>query len=241
MKKILLSGMLSVLFFTGCSSTHKPHWEYSGEYGPCKWGQLYPVCKTGKAQSPINIVTKDIEPLKESHNIIFHEENKAVLSHEVDNGHAIKIIPQNDHGIELEGVNYKLIQYHFHGRSEHTIDGRSFDMVMHMVHQNKKGELAVVGVFMQEGEHNTALESLISHLDGGDVQVAPASLLPKDTKHFYHYTGSLTTPPCTEQVKWYLLKEPISLDRTQLIKFRKHYSTNYRPVQPLNGRKIEIQ
>ena len=239
MKKVLL--MIAMMFVTSSIASDKSQWAYKpGKQGPCHWGTVYPTCKKGKAQSPINIITKKTQKMSKRHDIVIHEETHAVLSHEVDNGHAIKIIPAGDSGIELHGVHYKLMQYHFHGRSEHTVDGEPFDMVMHMVHQNKKGELAVLGVFMERGKHNKDLESLIDHLDGGDIKVAPASLLPKDLTHYYHYMGSLTTPPCSENVKWYILKDPINLDGIQLAKFRKHYTTNFRPIQRTNGRIVEV-
>jgi carbonic anhydrase len=207
--------------------------------GPYHWGKVSKICAEGKQQSPINIITKDSIALDSKSALEFHESTQAVLSHEVDNGHAVKITPEDDHGISINGEHYKLLQFHFHGRSENYINGRQYDMEMHLVHQNSKGELAVVGVMIEKGAHNRALEDVVSHINGGDLEVATAALLPKDTTHYYHFMGSLTTPPCSENVKWYVMKDTISIDEDQLLAFRKHHYYNFRPLQKLHGRKIQ--
>ncbi len=241
MKKIVLASSLAALFFSACTAHHPIHWGYTGEHDPAHWGSVSEVCAKGQSQSPVNIISADATALSNAHKLSFHEDKAPELSHEVDNGHAIKITPEGNGGITVNGVDYKLVQYHFHGKSEHTIDGKRYDMVMHMVHQNQEGKLAVVAVMMKEGEHNKALEKVINHLDGSDILETPSDLLPKDPTHFYFYVGSLTTPPCSEGVYWYILKEPITLDADQLKRFRAKYSTNYRPLQPMNGRYVEAQ
>jgi len=246
MKKYIFTIVLALIAMSGCSdcqkcekTQEKPLWVYEGDRGPYNWGEVSPICAEGKSQSPINIITKNTISLASKNVLEFHESTNAVLSHEIDNGHAVKITPEDDHGISINGDHYKLLQYHFHGRSENYIDGKQYDMEMHLVHQNSKGELAVVGIMIEEGKHNPVFESVVGHINGGDLNVATADLLPKDLTKYYHFMGSLTTPPCSENVKWYVLKDTITLDEKQLIAFRKHHYYNFRPLQKLNGRKIQ--
>jgi carbonic anhydrase len=237
---LLISGCAGQAISGEKSAEHKKaHWVYDGEMGPYNWGKINKTCAEGKSQSPINIITKDTVAFNTSNALEFHESTQAVLSHEVDNGHAIKITPDDDHGITIKGEHYKLLQFHFHGRSENLINGRQYDMEMHLVHQNAKGELAVVAVMIEEGKHNTVFNNVVDHINGGDLNVVTASLLPNDTEHYYHFMGSLTTPPCSENVKWYVMKEAIQLDKKQIISFRVHHNYNYRPIQDLNGRQIQ--
>lgn len=245
-KRDLLTLLLTFVAFAGCTDPqairdkHKrAHWVYDGDMGPYHWGRISATCANGKNQSPINIITKDTIELDIENVLEFHESCKAVLSHEVDNGHAIKITPEDNHGISINGIHYKLLQFHFHGRSENQIDGKQYDMEMHLVHQNSKGELAVVAVMIEEGKHNPVFDNVIEHINGGDLNVATAKLLPEDTAHYYHFIGSLTTPPCSENVKWYVLKDTLELDKKQIIAFRVHHNYNYRPLQDLNGRQIQ--
>lgn len=234
-----LAAVAAGVLLTGCSSDVDFSYDDKGEFGPKNWGKVSKICAEGQSQSPINIITKNATMVADANALEFHESTEAVLSHEVDNGHAIKITPEDDHGISVNGEHYKLLQYHFHGKSENLIDGKQFDLEMHLVHQNAKGELAVVSVMVEEGEHNKALEGIVAHLDGGDLKVATVDLLPKDTQHYYHFMGSLTTPPCSEYVRWYVMKDTISADAKQIAAFRTHHKDNFRPVQPLNGRYIE--
>lgn len=244
MKKMITIALgVAAVLFAGCASKdgHASHWVYDGDMGPYRWGQVSAVCAEGKSQSPINIITKDAIALAPKSALEFHESTNAVLSHEIDNGHAIKITPEDDHGISIDGDHYKLLQYHFHGRSENYIDGKQYDMEMHLVHQNNKGQLAVVAVMLEEGAHSVPFEKVVTHINGGDLKVATASLLPKDTSHYYHFIGSLTTPPCSENVKWYVLKDTVTLDEKQLTAFRMHHYYNFRPLQKLHGRKVQAQ
>mgnify|MGYP003958841781 FL=1 len=219
--------------------THTAHWEYNGELGPESWGKASAICTQGQEQSPVNIISDSASALKASNTLDFHEATKATIAHEVDNGHAIKITPEGDHGVSVRGVHYKLLQFHFHGKSENRIDGKQFDMEMHLVHQNAEGQLLVVAVMIEEGVHNSALEGVLSHLDGGDIEETMTDILPKDTSHYYHFKGSLTTPPCSENVLWYVLKNTITIDNQQLASFRSHHKENFRPIQALNARHVE--
>lgn len=243
MKRSILNMVLLALTVSGCTTqntnTVHPSWDYKGDFNPVHWGSINAICEAGRAQSPIDIITSKAVPISDNNVLEFHESTHAELSHEVDNGHAIKITPSDDHGISIEGRHYKLVQFHFHGRSEHFIDGNQFDMELHMVHQDPEGNLAVVGILIEEGAHNVHLEEILNHLDGGDLEVVTANLFPKDNEHYYHYVGSLTTPPCSENVHWYILKEPITADKEQIKLFRSHHDDNFRPLQSIHGRYLE--
>ena len=239
--KTLIAAAAATALFSGCMADKHPHWVYQGEMGPENWGKVSATCAEGTQQSPINIVSKSATAIADANILEFHESTTATISHEVDNGHAIKITPEDDHGISINGDHYKLLQFHFHGKSENTIDGKQFAMEAHLVHQNSKGSLAVVAIMIEEGAHNKALEAVIGHINGGDLNIATADILPEDTEHYYHFMGSLTTPPCSESVAWYVLKAPISIDTAQLAAFRSHHADNFRPVQPLNGRYLEAK
>ena len=157
----------------------------------------------------------------------------------IDNGHSIKVTPKEGGTIELHGEKFQLLQFHFHGKSEHTVDGKRYDMVAHLVHQNPKTkQLAVVAVFFEEGKNNPMLDNIIGGV-GKNIRIDPQDILPADTAHYYHYVGSLTTPPCSENVQWYLLKTPSTASRDQINEFRKYYVDNERPIQELHDRQIE--
>ena len=147
--------------------------------------------------------------------------------------------------MKLDGVPYKLVQFHFHTPSEEHINGKAYPMVMHLVHKNDKGELAVVGVMLKQGKANAALKPFFDNLPQaeGEKKVLDASfnianLLPAK-RDYFKYMGSLTTPPCSEGVRWQVLKQPIDVSNNQIHAFQKLYKHNARPVQPLNGREVE--
>ncbi len=235
MRSIAIGLMaLSTLSFAGIDA----HWDYE-KHGPEHWGEFSKLCKEGKEQSPINIETENTVQLDESYTIEIHDDHDSV-SNIVDNGHAIKVTPVDGGYIRLHGKEYKLNQFHFHGMSEHTIDGRRYNAVAHFVHLAKDGMVAVVAVMFEVGEKNKALEYILENT-GKSMHVNPKDLMPADVKHYYHYKGSFTTPPCTEQVQWYVIKDTASISKEQLQKLRKYYKDNERPIQPINSRKVEAK
>lgn len=229
-----------------------PHWDYGAEHGPTAWGGLSPdfaTCGTGRGQSPIDIsgtTPSALPELKAAYQPatlrIVHHEHKADV---VNTGHSIQVNYPGADGLTVGGETFELVQYHFHGPSEHTVGGRHFPMEMHMVHKSAAGKLAVIGVLIEEGATNTAFEpvwanlpmekGIEKHLE--DVRVDVDALLPK-ARTTYRYDGSLTTPPCSEGVKWFVMTTPVQLSAEQLGKFRAAIQGNNRPVQPLNGRTI---
>jgi carbonic anhydrase len=217
------------------------------------WGTLdgkYSLCSTGRAQSPIDLAgatratggpitasTYRPTPLR-----IVHHEAKADL---VNTGHSIQVSAGGNDTVIVGSDRYSLVQFHFHSPSEHTIAGLSFPLEMHLVHRSADGRLAVAGVLMREGAHNKAFEAIWSKLPGiigqemahDSVMVNIEALLP-DIRTHYRYEGSLTTPPCSEGVTWFVLATPVELSTAQIAAFRAVLSGNSRPVQPLNGRAL---
>ena len=244
MKHLLLASTLAFSFVVildakeHIQAKHDTHWDYS-KHGPEHWGDFSGTCANGKNQSPINIIPAKSVSLDSSYSFHINEDynTKAKV---FDNGHSIKVIPSEGGWIDINGKKYKLVQFHFHGKSEHTIDGRRYDMVAHMVHQAQDGQLAVVAVLFEVGEKNPFIQKILDNI-GKETDIDPQRLLPKDTNHFYHYVGSLTTPPCSEGVEWFILKDTDSISKEQLQRFRRFYEDNERPLQPLNNRIIQTK
>lgn len=230
----------SVAFAAG---THEPHWSYTGgETGPESWGKLKPefaTCGTGKEQSPINI-NKALSANLENIEFSYKDSPLEV----VNNGHTIQANYQAGSTIKVNGKTFELAQFHFHAPSEHTVEGKPYPMEVHFVHKNAQGELAVVGVFLEKGEANATLTPVWNSMPkeaNKNAKVAQAfnakNLLPKEASYF-HYKGSLTTPPCAESVDWYVLKNPIKMSDEQVKAFNSVIKANARPVQPSNRRFI---
>ncbi len=221
---------------------HKAHWGYHGNTGPEHWAGLsadYALCGEGKAQSPIDITsakTGGLEP------IAFHYQAASNPS-VINNGHTIQVnYPAGSYAV-IGGKRYELLQFHFHAPSEHTIHGQHADMVAHLVHKSDDGQLAVVGVLFDKGAENATLKPVFDAMptSKGEAtvqgRVNAADLLPKD-RGYYHYTGSLTTPPCSEGVNWNVLKARMPVSAGQVEAFTRIFDKSIRPVQPLNGREI---
>ncbi len=222
------------------------HWGYSGEQGPEHWGELAPefaTCGTGKKQAPINITgavkKADLAPIE------FHYATDVVEV--LNNGHTVQANMQAGSFIVVDGTQFQLKQFHFHDPSENTVDGHHFPMEMHLVHADKDGHLAVVGVMIDKGTENGSLAQLWRHMPhqagehdtNMDAKVNPSSLLPS-SQHYYRFDGSLTTPPCTEGVRWLVLKDAIQASEAQIKGFQEamHEEDDARPVQPLGDRVI---
>ena len=220
-----------------------PHWTYEGAEGPNDWGKLDPrfaACSNGHKQSPIDIKNAkkaDLPPLKFDYN--------PVALNIIDNGHTIQINYAPGSTLTVGDKTYALQQFHFHHPSEEHISGQGFDMVAHLVHADADGHLAVVAVLLKKGPSNPFLNSVWTNIptergkavDVSSVSLNVKDLLPPDHGYFT-FAGSLTTPPCSEGVTWYVLKNQSSLSAEQLAAFAKIYPLNARPVQPSNNREI---
>ena len=225
---------------------HAVHWSYDGEGGPWNWGALkseFSACDEGRSQSPIDISPVTITSLSD---IEFNYKESPLEI--VNNGHTIKINYAPGSSITVAGKQYDLLQFHFHSPSEHTIGGKPYDMVAHLVHKAADGQLGVVAVLFKAGSTvNSTIGKLWLNLpeqEGVTTQVAgvkinAADLLPPDLTYF-NYSGSLTTPPCSEGVNWMVLATPQSVSTEQVKQFTDLFPLSVRPVQPLNGRVVKV-
>lgn len=229
------------------AADHGTEWSYSGATGPEHWGSLdpaYAACSDGKEQSPINI-TKTA-PDARPNPVIRYEKGKATLE---DNGHSINVSPNNSAApsvMILNGKKYELSQFHFHAPSEHMVDGKRYPLEVHFVNKAADGSLAVLGIFVKEGSPAVSgWPKVIANIDRARTDGKAETVLPFDwnrlipsDRQTLRYDGSLTTPPCTEGVKWNLISTPITMSADQIDSFRKAYDGHNRPVQPLHGRVV---
>jgi carbonic anhydrase len=246
MKTIFLT--LSVVL-EGClalAQEAKPvenYWSYDGEEGPTHWGDLkpdYSICKLGQRQSPIDI--RDAKKVSLPP-IQFNYKPSAVKI--INNGHTIQINYASGSFITVGDKRYELRQFHFHHPSEEHLKGKAYDMVIHLVHADSEGQLAVVAVLLRSASTNLLIQRLWENLpktEGKEesvsaVEVNAAELLPKSLG-YYTFEGSLTTPPCSEGVTWFVLNTPVEVSADQVAAFAKLYPHNARPTQLSNGRSI---
>lgn len=244
MKKQMTGLAFSVLIAASgwAAASGAVHWTYSGEEGPGNWARLTPefgACD-GRNQSPVNLtgfIEADLAPI----GVAYQAGGSEILN----NGHTVQVNYGAGSGIEVDGIHFELKQFHFHAPSENHIDGVSYPMEAHLVHADKDGHLAVIAVMFEEGEENAALAEIWPSMPAiaGNKQALSSSfdaakLLPEN-RDYYRFNGSLTTPPCTEGVRWLVMKTPVSASKDQLEAFTHvmHHPNN-RPVQPVNARVI---
>jgi carbonic anhydrase len=235
--------VLAVPALSVAQETHAPHWSYRIPNDPKHWAELDPgfsACATGHHQSPIDIKNAqkaDLPTLKFDYN--------AVPLSIVDNGHTVMVNYAPGSTLTVGDKVYKLVQFHFHHPSEEHINGKRYDMVAHLVHSDADGHLAVVSVLFKRGPANSLLGTLWKDVpvekekvaSPADVSINVKDLLPTDVG-YYTFSGSLTTPPCTEGVTWYVLKASATLSPQQLASFAKLYPADNRPIQPTYQREI---
>ncbi|QJR10442.1 Carbonic anhydrase [Usitatibacter rugosus] len=220
------------------------HWGYTGHGGPKEWGTLDPAfstCKLGKHQSPI-----DIHGAKAADLPAIQFDYKPSALKVIDNGHTIQVNYAPGSTIDVGGSKYELLQFHFHHPSEEKVNGKPHAMVAHLVHRNAEGKLAVVAVLLDKGGNSDVIDAIWKNLpkekekevavEGVTIDVA--KLLPAN-RGYYAFEGSLTTPPCSEDVRWLVLKSPVKIASAQVAAFGKLYPMNARPTQPLNGRSLQ--
>jgi carbonic anhydrase len=217
---------------------HAVHWGYEGAMGPDRWGDEFPTCAKGKAQAPLNIKG----PFEKALFNVAPDYKPGQLKI-VNNGHTIQVNVPPGSKLRIDSKPFELLQFHFHRPSEEHIDGKPSSMVIHFVHKNDAGRLAVLGVLLKEGNENPGIKALWTHAPAKEgpeiapegVMFNPANLLPREYE-FYSYEGSLTTPPCTEGVRFFILKSHVNVSREQVEAFP--FKKNARPIQPQNGRAI---
>lgn len=219
------------------------HWAYEGQGGPDNWGKLrpdYATCATGKRQSPIDIhdgVKVDLEQIRFDY--------KTTQFRIVDNGHTVQVDVGEGSTVNVMGKRFEMVQFHFHRPSEERVNGRSYDMVVHLVHKDYDGNLAVIAVLLERGMEHPVIQALWNNIPLEQNQnLAPATpidlnkLLP-ERREYWTYMGSLTTPPCSENVLWMVMKQPVPVSDEQISIFSRLYRNNARPIQPSNGRLIK--
>jgi carbonic anhydrase len=222
---------------------HAAHWGYGGEGGPAQWGQLKPefsLCGTGTRQSPIDIrdgIAVQLDPVQ----FDYRPSSFSVI----DNGHTVQVNLAPGNTIEITGRRYELVQFHFHRPSEERINGRLFELSVHLVHRDPEGRLAVVAVVLERGAAQATVQQVWNNLplEQGETVPAvalldPGELLPTD-RRYYTYMGSLTTPPCSEGVLWMVMQQPVPVSLQQVGIFARLYPMNARPVQQAAGRLIK--
>jgi carbonic anhydrase len=241
-------GLLAaaILFPPACHAQWKTPWTYDQAD---RWSALdpaYAACNTGREQSPIDIrnpVPSDLPPLT-------FDYHPGPLQFLINNGYTIRVnyhdAPGAGNFLIIGGTRYHLTQFHFHHPSEESLDGRFYPMVLHLMHESADGKVVGVAVFLRAGKANATVRQLwdaMPPVKGPEqavpgVTVDPAALLPQNTAAYFRYDGSLTAPPCTEGVTWYVLRTPLEVSRAQIAAFARLYPHDVRPLQPLNGRTI---
>ncbi len=223
-------------------------WSYDGSTdGAARWGELdpeYAACQTGKAQSPIDIRgarTAALPPLR--------FEYKTGPVHIINNGYTavrVNYPPGNGNYLFVGDERYELVQFHFHHPSEEQLDGTPSDMVIHLMHKRSDGKVVGVAVLLHAGAANPVVKHLWAHMpptptaehEIKGLEVDPTGLIPSELS-YYKYEGSVTAPPCTEGVTWFVLRTPMTVSAEQIAAFARLYPHDVRPVQPLNGRVVE--
>lgn len=232
------------------------HWGYEDDDGPSVWGSMDPrwrLCDAGGEQSPVDLRSATVRalppvaidtPTAERVRVL----NQTHVIHALDNGHTIQVDAPTGGALVVGGKRHLLLQFHYHAPSEHTVDGRHYPMEMHFLNQAEDGSLAVLGLLVEPGVENPAVAELWDQLDNEpgsetDLQLPEdfaRSVFAGEGTGVFHYRGSLTTPPCSEGVAWYVRRTPTQLSPAQIAAFTAVYDHNNRPVQRLGDRRIFI-
>ncbi len=214
-------------------------WTYAGDTSPAFWGKLdesYDMCEKGVNQSPVNITQGYDVTLPE---LKFHYVKSDLKL--INKGHTIVADLDTENTLELNGEIYKLVQFHIHTPSEHALNNKTYPLEIHFVHENQDNHLLIVGLFFEIGKNGTVISKLYKQAPkqpGMDKEIWSfdiKSLLPLKLDYFT-YNGSLTTPPCTEGVRWIVLKEALQIKEKELVNLKVFLNENNRPVQDMNAR-----
>jgi len=221
------------------------HWSYmsSNNSKAENWADLdkrFISCKEGQEQSPIALQSIDLSNKSNSLNTYYQSSTFELI----DNGHTVQFaIKDRQNKIMFKGRDYFLVQFHLHSHSEHSLDNKFYPLELHMLHKNDAGELLVIGVFLKEGVSNETLGQVFENISkkrfGELMTINPGNLLPND-RSFFHYMGSLTTPPCSEKVLWLVMKGPIEISKKDIVAFNAIYKNNFRQLKKRNDRKLIV-
>jgi carbonic anhydrase len=252
---VVLCGTVTVLMFGGFEAQDREHEQYVSPWrtpwtykDAAHWSDLdpqYAVCNTGKQQSPINIQNAQaakLPPLR-------FQSKTAPVRTVINNRYTIRVNyrPGNGNFLLAGDRRYELTQFHFHHPSEEYIDGKSRPMEVHLMYQAGDGSVAGVTVLVQPGSANSTVRKIWEHMPKAEgqeqvagVEISPAGLLPPEqVRDYYTYMGSVTAPPCTEGVLWFVLKRPLQMSAQQIHQFAQLFPDDARPLQPLNGRVVK--
>ncbi len=230
------------------------HWGYEGETGPEHWADLsqeFALCRAGVQQSPIDLTdatrVEGAALERQLDSTVLTVEQRAQVMDLVDNGHTIQITNDTPMTLDRDGERFELVQYHFHAPSEHTVDGQDAPLEVHFVHRSAAGQLAVIGVLVEEGDHDPLWDPILANLPSvpGDERHLEALELDMDELQplpvrYYRYEGSLTTPPCTEGVRWIVMAERRQISAEQMAAITSRLHQNNRPEQPLGERTLTL-
>ena len=240
----ILCSLFALIALSAAQEQHATHtWDYGDQFGPNHWGDLsadFTTCKTGRHQSPIDIrhpKRADLPPMRFDY--------KPSPLHIIDNGHTIMINYAPGSIMSVGGKKYVLQQFHFYRPSEERVNGKSFDMTVHLVHADEEGHLAVVAVLLRQGADNALVHELWRELPRekrketrkDNIEIDASQIVPFDHS-YYTFSGSLTTPPCSENIRWFVLEHPATVSAEEIKKFSGLYRNNARPTQPLYDRVV---
>ncbi len=256
--KKVFSGTIFFLTIYATTALAGPHWDHHEQ---AHWGAIedtsqtevplmfpYATCSIGSHQSPVDLAAggNKVEKLNNL-KAQYHFDNPTFYN----SGHAVQVNTSLEYKGQLKigKEKYPLIQYHFHEPSEHIINGEVFPAELHFVHVRENGKIAVLGVLIREGTEHETFQTILDNVpltpeeQNADTGIAinPKSLLPRNKRDYYSLAGSLTTPPCSEGVEWYVLAEPISVSTSQLDQLKSFYTDNARHAQDLNGRTVSTK
>jgi carbonic anhydrase len=222
---------------------HSNHWSYEGDNGPANWGKInsdWAKCGSGNRQSPIDLRDGMKVDLEE---IVFDYRPSGF--NVLDNGHTVQVSVGLGNYMSVQNRTYELVQFHFHRPSEERINGKGTEMVVHLVHKDGEGRLAVLAVLLQRGAANSMIQTVWNNLplekfetNTPVVALDVNEILPAKREYFT-FMGSLTTPPCSEGVLWLVMKDPMPASPAQMALFSRLYPLNARPIQAGGGRVIK--
>lgn len=221
--------LLTFIFMISCS--HQSKWGYYGVHSPDQWGKIsseYQACELGHNQSPVDLSMNNSIEIEERVKFNYHDSKTSLI----DNGHTVKAVFKEENYIEISNKKYFLKQLHFHTHSEHSVEGVFYPLELHLVHKASDGKLAVLAFFIDVDNKNTNRFGFFKNIKRGatsETTIKLSRLIRYAGEHFF-YNGSLTTPPCTENVHWIVFDKHLSLNRTQVENFRAIYSRNYRHI-----------